>query len=316
MRNKPADIPYGGLDAKKIQSAKPVFHPEHLKMFKEFVVDRYLVHLNKDYYQQPKPWTNNPILQNYKFTNVRREHDKTTIYLLNMLAEHEDDSLANKAMNIILYRLFNKIETSQLIGWVDFDEYDDELMRAKLGNAPAGFNYFTNAFYTVGMRQAFKRQYPEEAFEPIILPRVCSDLYEEIPYCVFRSATPQEVINSLKQIDGVGNFLAYQIFVDLTYLEEFLWSENEFTVSGPGCMKGLSELFVDRGGLTYDELLFWLRDNCPITPETCQELMVDLPEWDRRMNIMSLENCMCELSKYVRAAEGRGGPKNKYNGLR
>jgi hypothetical protein len=140
-------------------------------------------------------------------------------------------------------------------------------------------------------------------------------LYDEIPYGVFRSVTPKEVIYNLKSIDGIGNFLAYQIFVDLTYLEELPWSENEFTVSGPGCSRGLSELFIDRDGLSYEELLFWLRDNCPITPEDCMELMVDLPEEDRYMNIMSLENCMCELSKYVRAAEGRGGPKNRYNGL-
>jgi hypothetical protein len=67
--------------------------------------------------------------------------------------------------------------------------------------------------------------------------------------------------------------------------------------------------------LTFDELLFWLRDNCPITREECMELMVDLPEEDRYMNLMSLENCMCELSKYIRAVEGTGRPKNIYNGL-
>ena len=315
MKNKKWDIPYGGLNADKIKNAHPKFHPEHMEMFKQFVIDRYLVHLNKDYYKQPKPWTNNPILQNYKFTNVRREHDKTTIYLLNMLEEHKHDSYGNKIMNIILYRLFNKIETSQLIGWVDFKHYDDDAIKAKLKSAAPGFVYFTNAFYTTGMRQGFKKYYPDEDFQPIIIPRVCNDMAQEIYHYITRADEPQQVIQALQIFNGIGDFLSYQMFVDLTYLDEFPWSENEFVVSGPGCVNGLSELFTDRDGLSYDELLFWLRDNCPITREQCMELMVDLPEEDRYMNLMSLENCMCELSKYIRAVEGTGRPKNLYNGL-
>ena len=281
MRNKPADIPYGGLSAERIQSAKPTFHPEHLEMFKQFVVDRYLVRLNKDYYKQPKPWTNNRILQNYKFTNVRREHDKTTIYLLNMLEEHKDDCFFNKVLNIVVFRLFNKIETSQLIGWIDFTQYDDASVRAKLASAEPGFVYFTNAFYTTGMRQGFKKYYPDEAFQPIIIPRVVNYLSNDVYQDVCAAQSPQDVIEALQIFNGVGDFLSYQMFVDLTYLPEFPWSENEFVVSGPGCIAGLSELFTDRDGLTFDELLFWLRDNCPITREMCMELMVDLPEEDR-----------------------------------
>jgi hypothetical protein len=315
MRNKPADILYGGLDAEKIQNAHPKFHEEHMGMFRQFVIDRYLVHLNKDYYRQPKPWTNNPILQNYKFTNVRREHDKTTIFLLNMLEEHKNDSYGNKVMNIILYRLFNKIETSQLIGWVDFKHYNSNAVRSDLSSAKPGFVYFTNAFYTTGMRQGFRKYYPEEEFQPIIIADVCNDMKHEVFRAIKKARSPQGVIDALKLLNGVGNFLSYQMFVDFTYLSEFPWSENEFVVSGPGCIKGLSELFEDRDGLSWDELLFWLRDNCPITREECMELMVDLPEEDRYMNLMSLENCMCELSKYIRAAEGRGRPKNLYNGL-
>ena len=315
MRNKPADILYGGLRADKIQSAHPTFHEEHLKMFRQFVLDRYLVHLNKDYYKQPKPWTNNPILQNYKFTNVRREHDKTTIRLLDLLRENANASYGNKIMNIVLYRLFNKIETSQLMGWVDFSHYDDEALRAKLANAAPGFVYFTNAFYTTGMRQGFRKCYPEEKFEPIVIARVCNDMKHTVYQAIRNAKTPMDVIDALQLFNGIGNFLSYQMFVDLTYLPEFPWSENEFVVSGPGCIAGLSELFTDRDGLSYDELLFWLRDNCPITREECIKLMVDLPEEDRYMNLMSLENCMCELSKYIRAVEGTGRPKNTYNGL-
>lgn len=314
MKNKPADILYGGLNAEKIQTAQPKFHPKHLEYFIQFVLDRYQVHVNKDVLKLPKPWTKNPVLLDFKFTNIRREHDKTTKYLLDMIEQHKDAPYGNKLMNIVLYRLFNKIETSQLLGWVNFGKYDDDTLRKHLLEAKPGFVYFTNAFYTTGMRQGFRRSYPEEEFEPIVIPRVCNDMKTTIVRAIKQAKTPMEVIEALKQLDGVGNFLSYQMFVDFTYLDEFPWSENEFVVSGPGCMKGLDYLFEDKGGLTHDELMFWLRDNCPITKEQCQELMVDLPEYDRYMNVMSLENCMCELSKYIRAVEGTGRPKNKYRG--
>ena len=120
------------------------------------------------------------------------------------------------------------------------------------------------------------------------------------------------MIDALKSIKGIHDFLAYQVFVDLTYLEDFPWSENEFVVSGPGCELGLDYLFEDKDGLTYDELMFWLRDNCPITREWCREHMIDLPQYDRYMNVMSLENCMCELGKYVKTQRGEGRPRSRY----
>ena len=42
------------------------------------------------------------------------------------------------------------------------------------------------------------------------------------------------------------------------------------------------------------------------------KLFSDLPIYDRCINVMSLENCMCELSKYIKAVKGTGRPRNKY----
>jgi hypothetical protein len=42
------------------------------------------------------------------------------------------------------------------------------------------------------------------------------------------------------------------------------------------------------------------------------EHMTDLPEEDRYMNVMSLENCMCELGKYMKTKLGVGRPRSRY----
>ena len=313
MKNKRADIPYGGLNAYKIKSAKPVFNEEVLETFKYFVAERYNMHLLKDVEHKPFPWTDDKILSMYRFTNVRREQDKNSKYLLSLMREHGNRLSLGMVCNIILFRLFNKIETMEYLGrWVDFDNYDEGLVRRQLKSVPDGYVYFTNAYLSSGMKKEFNKYFPDEKMRvmniPNVVERFCADLYGGI--CEAQS--PQDVVDTLKRINGINDFLAYQIFVDLTYLKDFPWSENEFVMSGPGCELGMDYLFKNKGGLSYAELLFWLRDNCPITREWCQEHMTDLPMEERYMNVMSLENCMCELGKYMKTKLGVGRPRSRY----
>ena len=313
MRNKPADIPYGGLNAYKIQTAKPVFNEEVLKIFKHYVAERYRIHLLKDIENKPFPWTDDIILSMYRFTNVFREQDKNSRYLLRMIGREGYFLNLNSICNIILFRLFNKIETMELLGgWVDFWNYDPELIREKLLKAPEGYRYFTNAYLSSGMKKEFNKYYPEEKMRVMNIPNVVYKFRHDLWKGIATARSPQQVIDVLKQVNGISDFLAYQIFVDLTYLRDFPWSENEFVMSGPGCSLGLSYLFEDNGGLEDEELLFWLRDNCPITREWCMENMTDLPEEHRYLNVMSLENCMCELGKYMKTKLGVGRPRSRY----
>ncbi len=45
-----------------------------------FVHERHQIYLRRQA-GQPKPWTANPILQQYRFTNVYRELDRVTIWI-------------------------------------------------------------------------------------------------------------------------------------------------------------------------------------------------------------------------------------------
>lgn len=313
MRNKPADIPYGGLDVNKIRNAKPVFNPEVLDIFKYYVAERYRMHILKDVKGKPFPWTEDRILSRYRFTNVRREQDKNTKYLLNMMQAHGNRLTYNMFCNILLFRLFNKIETMECLGgWVDFDHYRHLLVRAQLQDVPKGYIYFTNAYLSSGMKKEFNKYFPEQPMRVMNIPNVVDRFGLDMFLDICEAQHPQDVIDALKRVNGINDFLAYQVFVDLTYLPDFPWSENEFVVSGPGCELGLDYLFDDKGGLTYNELLFWLRDNCPITREWCMEHMTDIPKYDRYMNVMSLENCMCELGKYMKTHLGVGRPRSRY----
>lgn len=313
MKNKVADIPYGGLDKLRIQSARPIFNEVSLGIFKYYVKERYHMHILKDVENKPFPYTEDIILSMYRFTNVRREHDKNTKYLIQKLKQHSTDFNTNIICNIMLFRMFNKIETMEMMGgWVDFVNYNEDLVRKQLSSAPDGYVYFTNAYLSSGMKKEFNKYFTEEHMRVMNIPNVINKFKKIVVDKLYMANKPQDVIEAFKQVNGIHDFLSYQLFVDCTYLEHFPWSENEFVVSGPGCELGLNYLFSDRDGLSDEELLFWLRDNCPITRDDCEQFMIDLPNEDRYMNVMSLENCMCELGKYLKTYYGVGRPRSRY----
>lgn len=333
MRNKPADVPYCGVRKSRIHKAEPTLDPEVLMYLYRFITRRYKIHIKKDVEKLPAPWTSDPVLSEFRFTNVRREHDRETKWVIKNITSNPELSYEDKLLNCILFRLYNKHETSELISQpIHFAEHEDlggwdpEWYRALFEAAQAEDPkrvFFTGAFITGGLKRALKwylpKDDPKNSMEMRMLWFIRVLMDDKVTDRIRDCSNQQDVFKVLCSYDGLGAFLAYQIFVDMTYIEEFPFSENEFTVAGPGCRMGLGYLFRDSDGMTPEECLFWLRDNleyifCNKTKGkfSCDSLFRDLPKYDRCFNVMSLENCFCELSKYVRAIRGTGRPRKKY----
>lgn len=323
MKNRPMDVPYCGVNEKKIKKANPVLNEENFRHLYNFVVRRYMIHKRKDVQGLPAPWTKDPILQEFKFTNVRREHDRETKWVIKNIVNNKEMSYDQKLMNLALYRMFNKsitLEAARLPATFPLDEeFHREKLQAKLEDDPK-YTFFTNAFLTCGIKVALGNQKDtNDEFMPMRIIKFANKLWNEGFVEKVKAAKNQkEVYNVIKSWNGLGEFLAYQIYVDMTYIPEFPFSENEFTISGPGCTKGLKEVFDNFDGLNMEEAIFWLRDNWDSLMEergykwNPDKLFSDLEPHDRCMNVMSLENCHCEISKYIRATNGTGRPKNKY----
>lgn len=330
LRNKPGDIPFCGVSKQAIESARPTLSKKGLRSLYEFVCARYEAHINKDVLEKEPPWTDDSTIQKYRFTNVRREHDKETKWLIKHISCNTGLCYEDKLLNTILFRLYNRHDTAELLSMpIKFSKYElwdpewyRSLFEAALVENPER-KFFTGAFSVSGLKRLLSQYVPINIknnsmemrmlyfMETLIEDRVCGKLR----LC----KSPIEIVNTLMEYDGIGDFLAYQIFVDMSYISEFPFSENEFTIAGPGCMVGLDFLFVDRGGMSYEECLFWLRDNidslftdCLNKPWDAREVFWDLPEYDRCFNVMSLENCFCELGKYIQAKQGVGRHRKKY----
>lgn len=362
MKDKALDVPYCGVREEKIKSAKPVLSPTHTSLSYEWMRDRYQIHVKKDVQRLPAPWTDNPILRQVKFCNVRREHDRQSLNLINNIVNNDALGMADKMFNCVLFRMFNLWDPIQAIGGAmtikEFAEINLDATRERLQKFEAdGGKVFTNAFNTGGLKQCLafpemvvnhKEQrfggmmvnlickdgstqnmdykeakaiaeaepdfYTIEGWEPYMPMRVIRSLkafvnkYPNYFHDLLRLGTPLEVYQRMyDDIEGLGPFLAYQIWVDFTYIPEYPFSENHFTVAGPGCRAGIDLMFLNKDGMTHEECIFWLRDNQdavygPLGYNREEFWSAEEP-WDRHLNIMAGENMFCELQKYTRCVE-------------
>lgn len=335
MKTKLKDQYYCNVRKEIIETTRPDFRDDRLKMLYEYILGRYRIHLNKDYYHlDPYDSVRNPVFQEYKFTNIRREHDRTTEWLIDHISNNENISYTDKIYKSIIFRLYNRLETAELIGLDGKDFFvsdifsDHELSwidkcREKFSNMKDGYRIYTNAYKTGGTNTGLQSLFPDEELRymcPLLLidKLIKEDFVSQLDSC----ETQLDVFNLLCNIKGIGKFIAYQIYVDLTYIEEFPFSENEFTVAGPGCHYGIELLLKDRydfNGMTAEEIVFWMRDNLDKEFDRLglkwnpEEIFIDLPDYDRCLNVMSLENIMCEFQKWVRAnSSDMSNPRNKY----
>lgn len=350
MQTKPKDKLYNGVDPVKVKNAEPTLDPINFAHMVEFIDERYRIHLKKDVDGAQRPYTNNEVLRDYKFTNVRREHDRVSKELIAQVSLNPYLTLQEKIANTFLFRSWNNPETFRDFGgpWSINAIYGRKLKEKvrkvyhELLEENPERKWWSSAYNQGGTKYSWKfpegdgmkrakrevdgAKYPDyEADIPLRVFHVGPWLKQKNIYNRLMTAqTQKQCFEIIKDIRGFADFLAYQIFVDLTYIPEFPFSENEFVIAGPGCKRGIDLVFTDKDSMSYEECLFWLRDNFEEMAYgleaneyieftwNAEKLMTDLPKEERYMNIMSLENCFCELSKYIRAVTGTGRPRNKY----
>ena len=102
------------------------------------------------------PWTEDPILKDYKFTNLFRVHDRNTQFILNEVIPDGPSDLTETSFRIILFRTFNRIGTWRRLrdnfGQLKWDTFDiDEYYSVLVSEPPIyGPAYFIPAPHVLG----------------------------------------------------------------------------------------------------------------------------------------------------------------------
>ena len=79
-----------------------------------FAVERQQLYFNR-LSSESGPWTKDPVLAEYKFTNAYRAADRVSQYLIRDVIYNGSFDTPDIAFRILLFKLFNKIETWELL---------------------------------------------------------------------------------------------------------------------------------------------------------------------------------------------------------
>ena len=268
-----------------------------------YMRERQRVHDAKERGDVP-PWTDDPILNAYRFCNVYREQDRVTQWI--------DENIRRPFANdpdlwfiLCLARALNNPETlRELIDdirtcWPRNGRWSEVMFRRVLDLRRArGLRYANPAYMTMGVIKWMGELWSNrvEARSDINAARTMAAMFA-----------------ALRKHKGLGSFIACQIVADMRFTRYLRHAPDKltWTAVGPGSSKGLNYM-LGTPGRRWRQAEFI---------EACTELYrLVAPRWlaspladaNLPFELHEVENVLCEFSKYERTRLGEGRPKQQY----
>lgn len=271
-----------------------------------YIEERESIRLRKDA-GEPFPWTADPILRDYKFTNVRRIHDRTTQAFLAIYKAHAKAPAPEALYNCGVYRIFGTADFAAAVGWQT--TYDREALRRAVEECErSGGRAFTGA-YMVRADGALPKVDSNAGYLAGLWAKA-----PDIVAAIERARTWEAGYRVLYNVRGFGGngFMAKEVLQD--YLLWLSWNVTDggsFTPVGPGARRGLNRLAgrdVDR--INRPESLYL---------DEIRDLLKQVqPRWRRTfrkaepLTAHDVQFVCCEVDKYLRVRNGEGRPRSKY----
>jgi len=277
-----------------------------------YINERHSIWTKRFVLNLPKPWTDDPILQRYKFTNVFRQLDKGTIALRKIICQQKDPVLI--FFNIVWYRYFNLFTHADELGFVkDYQQLEDFIV----DKAKRGKQIFTGAWMTTGV--AFEDKH--ESY--LRAAKGAWDKREELCKTIQSLTTLKDTCTYLRELYMVGKFLAYELACDMRFTTLLSDATDKLTWAnmGPGAQRGLRRLDFphknQKEGCTSMQDLYSMitskRDPIYIKVEDAIDPQIFNGDWP--FELREIEHNLCEFDKYMRVKNGEGRPRSKYPGI-
>lgn len=263
------------------------------------------------------PWTDDEILREYKFCNSYRASDRVSQYLLkNVIYNGKKYSKEDMIFRIVLFKLFNKEDTWELfinaLGDVTLENFEFERYCSILENAKnAGIKIYTDAYMSCATK-AYGYDKKHENHIALVNQMFVIDKVQDK---IINAKTMEEAFNYIKAYPLIGDFMAYQLITDINYSEAVDFSETEFTVVGPGSIRGIAKCFTDLEEMSKEQVIKWV---CEHQDEEFERLGIEFKRLgNRKLQYIDCQNLFCELDKYLRKAKpelksNRTNIKKKY----
>ena len=262
----------------------------------------------------PKPWTTDPILQRFRFSNMLRENDVVTKWIADNWrtpnVNHPDLWFA-----IVVARLVNEPLTLTEMGFP---------LRQGLTQNNWNRGHFER---TIRRRKAAGLR----TYNPAYMVPACSTVAPKVElnlrvlddlWASRKTLRPKEgdTLRSwhilVGQFWGIGSFIVAQVIADLKYASgtplERAKDWMTFAASGPGSRRGMCRL----EGRPVSE---WKRDSEDVWWQKLIRLRNEIMPLLKgtalyEAHAQDFQSFLCEWDKWERARLGEGFPKQKYNG--
>jgi hypothetical protein len=275
---------------------------KQLKLFFYWMNERERIRLVKKE-GAPWPWTKDKILQTYKFTNVFRRFDRTTVDLVTRVKDIKDP--VELYARICLFRLFNWTPTYDNITSKFVGDWRKTRVALK-ASRDLGTQLWTGA-YMIHADPGAKRDKVDSYIDTM---EAIWGLRNNFADKIRLNNTLEYATEAMQNFNHIGAFIAYELACDFGYFKPLLLKATDkmtWANTGPGAARGIHRIMTgsDRkphNGIDYVHDMRWLL-----------EYSEDAWEHERKLEMRDIEHSLCEFDKYCRVyfEEGRS-PKQKY----
>jgi len=274
---------------------------------------------------EPPPWTDDPIMQSARFTNIFRAADRFSQFMIQEVFR-EGWSHDDAFVCVMLARHFNLPYSWRVIEelaatnpeeygpemgldvwWGEFSAFAEALSARMLEEREAGKSVYSHAYIVPATGPEFWGHPRWDGWFHTLDQMLQDSLPTRIKWLPASS-----VLKHLRSYKQMGAFITYQIYADLCYTDLWPWNDSSALIPGVGAVRGASaraEMTLNERG-AYDWIYqAWEEQNEQSWDETGREAPL---LWGHELSLMDVQNIHCEYGKYVKAAGG-GHIKRRYD---
>lgn len=286
----------------------------HHEKYYAWMYERQLIWYKRHMLKLPRPWTDDPILDRFRFTNTYRELDRGTLYCHDIVLPRNDvSSLPLALMRLFTYRIFNKVATYDKVfratgycedtssGEPDWDNIAETLNRMQSDEPIFTGAHTVSSYYHV----AGSASKADKVVE--FLKEIYSRIDKIALEIEARRGNAQDTHKYLQTFSGIGDFLAYELISDLAYTDYVDFDEDQWANAGPGALNGLKLLYPNPTGKTPMQLMRELQtqqDRYFASMGMLNLALIAPSVHSVRMTLRNIEGGLCEYYKYNKCVGG------------
>lgn len=275
---------------------------EVFDIFWRFTAERHRVYEQR-VAGEPGPWTDDAILRQYKFCNVYRAADRVSQSLIKDVIYVDATTAAEDlAFQIVLFRTFSNINTwRSLVNYLGRKPIIDDVRGSSLEQALNAVRAENGRLYTGAFILCATDAYGR-GIKHLNHVELLRDMFvtQNLQKRILDATSLQDVYDALHRFPLMGDFMSYQVAIDLNYSELIDFSENDFTQPGPGALRGIRKVFEDTGGYTPSGIVHWMVERQE--EEFGARGLIFNGLFGRPLQAIDVQNLFCETDKYCREA--------------